>query len=128
MQRLDLVPLQERRPTRRLARPKRAHEHAVNLGPAAALAREVGVSVVVVDSARAPHRVVRGAGRLAVARGEVAVDGADAALVLVDDAQLAHVGRPHLAVAHVLDLEPDAVQRREEARQAREDGADREEG
>lgn len=82
--------------------------------------------VVAVDAARAPHRVVRGARRLACARVQVAVDGADdAALGLVDDLELEHVRRPHLARLHGRGAEVDAVQQVEEARQPREHAAER---
>lgn len=156
VERLDLVPLQERRPTRRVCRAESAHEHddrllvlawstfpldrlddesleliplepnTVDLGIAPSF--KVALDVVVVHSSRAAHRVVRRARRLALPREEVAIDGSDPALVLVDDTQFPHSLCPHLAFPHVLNLEADAVQRGKEAREAGKDGADGEEG
>lgn len=101
---------------------------AVDQGRSGAVSGKVAFGVVVVHSPRAPNGVVRRSGRFPFPRLEVTIDSPDPTLVFINYAQFPHAGRPHFAIPHVLDFEPDPVQRREEAREAGKDGSDREEG
>lgn len=79
----------------------------------------VVLDIVRVHAARAAHRVVRGARRLARARVQVAVDRADhAALRLVDHLELQHVRAPDLTRLHRCRAEVDAVEQVKQAREA----------
>lgn len=157
-ERFDLVPLKERGslsdvPTLDAAKAAHEDDHRVLVRALAARVRdrgelealevlagdvdaverrhapgEVALCVVVVDSSRASHGVVRRSGLLALAREEVAVDGADPSLVVVDHGELAHLGHPALARRDRVDLKPDPVQRREQPREALEARPDGEEG
>ena len=149
-ERLDVVPAEQTRPAMAHAgkvRHEDDHRQLKATGPSATrsahdpeqmLGRCVGrqlrtraelyiqVRVILVDAPRAPHGVMRGTGRLSLARVQVTVNRANhAAFRLVDHLELQHIGVPHFPRLRLSRTEVDAVQEVKQARQARKHRAER---